>query len=564
MRVCLCLCLVALLSAAAFSQSTETAPEFEVADVHNSPRTDDPIVRGPFYTGVRYELRFATMLDLIRIAYHMDPEKVFGGPSWLELDRYDVFAKVRAASTAESRRTMLRNLLADRFKLVVHNDSRPIAAYALTAGKHPELKEADGSGEAGCNFKVQNIPPAGQRDPGAPLTLPVIAYTCHNTSMATFAETMLSLAGGGQYFGNRLVVDQTGLKGSWDFSFRFTPKVPAGIQTTGENIPLFEALQRQLGLELEPSTVPMPVIVVDRVGRKPTANSPEAMKSFPPLPTAFEVASLKPTAPDAAGGRGAGERRPDIKNGRLYLPGITVKNLVMIAWDLNGTDRLAGAPKWMDEDRYDILAKAPEGVAMGDLTPQRSGISVNIDALRPMIRSLIEERFQLAAHMEDRPLNAYTLVVKKPKLQKADPMSRTKWQEGALPDAKASKNANPALGRYVTCQNMTMAQFAELLPSIAPGYVHTDVLDGTGLEGAWDFTFSFSPAGALERAAGPRGDGGPPPTGSAPGAPEASDPTGAVSLFDALVGQVGLKLETQKRPAPVLVIDHVERKPTDN
>ena len=557
MRVCACLGFGALLSAVAFGQSTATPAKFEVADVHKSPPTNELIVRGPFYTSGRYELRFATMLDLIRIAYHVDGEKVFGGPSWLELDRFDVLAKVPAGSTAESRRTMLESLLKDRFKLAVHTDSRPVPAFALTAGKHPEFKEADGTGESGCNFTVQNAG-RGQPAPGTPITLPVILYTCRNTSMAAFADTLPALAGAGQYFENRLVVDQTGLKGSWNFSFRFTPKVPAALQTTGESISLFDAVEKQLGLKLEASTIPVPVIVVDSVNRKPTENSAEAMKSFPPLPTEFEVASLKPSPPDTGN---AGERRPDLRNGRLYLPRISVKNLVTLAWDVEGDDLMVGAPKWMEEDRYDLLAKAPEGVAMGDLSPQRSGTPVNIDALRPMIRSLIIERFQMKSHMENRPVNAYTLLARKPKLEKADPASRTKWQEGALPEAKASRNANAALGRLVTCQNMTMAQFAELLPSIAPGYLHTNVVDKTGLEGGWDFTFSFSPMGVMQRASGGRGEGAPASSGSVP---EASEPTGAVSLFEAVSSQLGLKLETEKRSTPVLVIDHIERKPTDN
>jgi uncharacterized protein (TIGR03435 family) len=279
------------------------------------------------------------------------------------------------------------------------------------------------------------------------------------------------------------------------------------------------------------------------------------MKSFPPQPTEFEVASLKPTAPDANSRPGAGPQ-PDIKNGRLYLPGISLKNLIQIAWDVNGDDMLVGAPKWMDDDKYDILAKAPAGVAIGDLTPTRSSIPVNIDALRPMIKSLLVERFQLAAHMEDRPINAYTLVATKPKLKKADPTARTRWQEGALPDSKAGKNTNAALGRLVTCQNVTMAQFAEMLPGIAPGYLRTQVVDSTGLEGGWDFTFSFSPVGVLQlgrQAGAATGDSA-----------EASDPSGAISLFDALSTQLGLKLETQKRPTPVLVIDKVERKPIEN
>ncbi len=137
MRVCVLLTLARLLSVEAYGQSAETTAKFEVADVHNSPRVTQPMVRGPFFSTGRYELRFATMLDRIRIAYNVDPEKVSGGPNWPEMDRFDVFAKIPASSTAESRRQMLQAMLAERFKLAIHNDSRPMATYALTAGKHP-------------------------------------------------------------------------------------------------------------------------------------------------------------------------------------------------------------------------------------------------------------------------------------------------------------------------------------------------------------------------------------------------------------------------------------------
>jgi uncharacterized protein (TIGR03435 family) len=98
-----------------------------------------------------------------------------------------------------------------------------------------------------------------------------------------------------------------------------------------------------------------------------------------------------------------------------------------------------------------------------------------------------------------------------------------------------------------------MKQFAELLPGIAPGYLRTDVVDSTGLEGGWDFTFSFTPAGIPQqvRPSGKDGEG-------------ASDPSGAISLFDAMTSQLGLKLETTKRPTQVLVIEKVERQPIEN
>lgn len=560
MRTSALLTLAALSCVGAFSQSTEKSVKFEATDVHSSPHLTQPQVRGPFFSSGRYELRFATMLDLIRVAYNVDPEKVSGGPSWLEMDRFDVFGKIPAASTVESRRLMLQAVLADRFKLAIHNDTRQMPAFALVAGKHLQLKESDSSEPGKCELTFQNPPPAGPPANGAPIQLPVFLYTCHNTSMAEFASKMLSIPTAPQYLNNKLVADQTELKGTWDFTLKFTPKVPAGIATVGESITLFDALEKQLGLELRAGTVPLPVIVIDSVDRKPTENTAEALKSFPPLPEEFEVASLKLSPPDANAGRGG--RPPDIKNGRLYLPGISLKNLITIGWDLRGDDFFVDAPKWLDDDRYDILAKAPAEVAIGDLTPQqRNNVPVNIDALRPMIRSLVIERFKMKWHMEDRPINAYTLSAAKPKLTKADPASRTRWQEGTLPESKGNKNANASLGRLVTCQNVTMAQFADLLPGIAPGYLRTDVVDKTGLEGGWDFTFSFSPAGVLQIGRGPgSGDG----AGSGGAATEASEPTAAISLFDALNKQLGLKLEAQKRPASVLVIEHLERKPIEN
>jgi uncharacterized protein (TIGR03435 family) len=178
-----------------------------------------------------------------------------------------------------------------------------------------------------------------------------------------------------------------------------------------------------------------------------------------------------------------------------------------------------------------------------------------------MIKSLVTERFKMVAHLEDRPVTAYTLTAVKPKLKKSDPNSRTKWQEGVQPEDKNNKNANPTLGRLVTCQNVTMAQFAEMLPTIAPGYLRTEVKDSTGLEGGYDFTFSFTPIGALNAARRPNADGAQ-PGGAADS--EASDPSASLSLYESISRQLGLKLDTTKRPMPVLVIEKVERTPTEN
>jgi uncharacterized protein (TIGR03435 family) len=169
----------------------------------------------------------------------------------------------------------------------------------------------------------------------------------------------------------------------------------------------------------------------------------------------------------------------------------------------------------------------------------------------------------MTTHTEDRPVSAYTLVAAKPKLTKADPATRTSCKEGPAPAAKDPRDSRPALSRLVTCQNITMADFADRLQGLAPGYVHAPVENATGIDGAWDLTVNFSPLNVLQ--GGGQGRGGVPGAGAAAGgALTAPDPSGALSLPDALEKQLGLKLETKKRSMAVLVIDHVEEKPTDN
>jgi uncharacterized protein (TIGR03435 family) len=172
------------------------------------------------------------------------------------------------------------------------------------------------------------------------------------------------------------------------------------------------------------------------------------------------------------------------------------------------------------------------------------------------------DRFKLQTHIEDRPVSAYTLIAVNPKLRKADPLSRTRCKEGPGPDGKDPRTTSPVLNRLLTCQNMTMAQIGDELQRVAAGYIYSPVLDGTGIKGSWDFTLSFSSADLTQaRAAGGAAGSAAP---SADSSSTASDPSGAVSLFDTVNRQLGLKLEKQRRPAPVLVIDHIEEKPTEN
>src|SRR5262245_27905199 len=147
MRSLICFLLLILLSALSVFGQTAKTPAFDAADVHASQATNLVPFVGGIFRGGRYDLRNATMVDLIKTAYQIDADsKVVGGPTWLATDHFDIIAKAEPSSSPEAIRAMLQNLLTERFKLTVHKDNRPISAYVLTAGKRPTLKEASGSG----------------------------------------------------------------------------------------------------------------------------------------------------------------------------------------------------------------------------------------------------------------------------------------------------------------------------------------------------------------------------------------------------------------------------------
>jgi uncharacterized protein (TIGR03435 family) len=260
------------------------------------------------------------------------------------------------------------------------------------------------------------------------------------------------------------------------------------------------------------------------------------LQKIPPSPlTEFEVAVIKPSMPDT---------QADLKllpGGQVDMRGITLKIMIALAWHLDPdtNETIVGAPKFLDSTRYDITAKPPAGIG-------RNAAPLDVDELSVLLRSLLQTRFRLSTHLEDRTVTAYTLIATKPKMKKADPDDPTRWKEGPGPDGNDPRVTNPMLNRLVSFQNVTTAQFAEIIPLIGSGSYPGRILDATGLSGSWDFTLSFSSAGLVRRTV------------------SGEESNGALSFFDAIDLQLGLRLEKRKRPLPVLVIDHIEEKPTDN
>lgn len=537
-----------LLCGAGYSQSTDTPDRFEAADVRLSPKTNRPFMSGGISRDGRYLLHFASIVDLISMAYSVQPDDVVGGPSWLEMQRYDIVAKAPPRTKADAAKPMLQELLKERFHLTLRNEKRPMPAYALTAEKHPSLKKSEEDGTPGCDFKVEGMGPNGPENGSAPM----LTFDCHRMTMPGFAEYIRTAPGAQQFLNNFQVVDQTGLEGRWDFKFKFSIRGMPGANA--QTITVAEALEKQLGLKLEASQVPLPVLVVESVDRTPVPDPPDTAAKLGAFaqPDTFEVADVKPTDADFKGTRF--QLQP---GGKVNIQGATLKMLVEQVYNYND-DMVAGGPKWIDNDRFDIVAKAPTlDLGTGPGTTNRP--PVDVEALLQMLKNLIVERFQLKTHTEERPINAYTLIAVKPKMKEADPNSRTHFKEGpATLNAKDPRNTNSALSRLVTCQNMTMAEFAEELRMIAPGYIHSPVLDQTGLKGGYDFTLSFSPIGLMQN--GGRGGRGAEGAGGDAGRSSdsllaASDPGTGMTLLDAIEKQLGLKLVQQKRPVEVMVID---------
>jgi len=563
----------------AVSAPAADTPRFEAADVHlSAPSTNlrDNFRQGPFVGGGRFEIRKATLVDLIQIAWSVQPDKIVGGPNWVGLTRFDILAKAPAGASPAGLRLMLQSLLTDRFDLKVHHGTKPMPAFALVVatGKKPHLKEADSSGESGCNGQnsssgdgTGNLFISSQDGVITRLSLlpgNLVQYKCRNITMASFAAALSGMFGAN--VGPNPVSDETELKGAWDFEVKFSINLigPAGM-ADAEHISFADALEKQLGLKLDKREVPMPVTFIDGANETPTPNPAGMILDLPTLPTEFEVAVIKPSPPDFRFGGFQPQR-----GGRVNIQGMSLKDLIMQAWNLYSPDLISGAPKFMESDRYDITAKAATYGPETDPAPGAAAQgprfqTIDQDSINLMLRNLLIDRFKIKYHTEEQPGTAFVLKALKPKMKTADPANRTGYHEGPGPDGKDPRIVNPAVGRLVTCENMTMKQLAQNLPMMAGGYIQgATVYDETGIDGAFDFTLSFSGAGMVGAGRGGRGGRGGDAGSSGAGPVDASDPNGAISLYDAIEKQLGLKLEQTKRLTQVLVIDHIEQKPTEN
>lgn len=505
MRLLICLC-AATIAPAAFSQSD--APSFAVADVHTSPAG---IRDGGIYLHAnRLEMHGVTMLHLIATAYGVTETKVFGGPNWLDTNRFEIVAQSENPVTAQNFQPMLRALLTDRFQLKIRNEDKPEQVYVLTATKHVALKKSAKPGDPQCKRANEDG---------------YLGLVCQNVTMAFLAE---NLPGAAPNYFNHAAVDKTGLTAAYDVKLKWTGRGQiGGADPDRLSIQLFDYFEKQLGIKVEQQTRPASSLVIEVLNEAPAPNPPGTLEKLPPIATEFEVAEVRPSKPGT-------QSNYEMKNGRLEAFGVSIKDVVGFAYNLEDY-MLPGGEKWLDSDKFDIIAKADPSATDG--------------TLRAMARTLLAERFHLKSHFEEQPVDVWALTA---------PKGKAKLKETAA-DEHAGCTRTPKDGGFtLVCRNTTMTQFAGKLPHVggAAGYLSEHpMVDLTGLDGFYDFEFTWSAPARFSN--GGRGL----PMG---GEITAAVPTGGVTLYEAIDKQLGLKLAVQKHTMPVVVIDHADRTPSEN
>jgi uncharacterized protein (TIGR03435 family) len=245
-----------------------TGPSFEVASIKRSPEGASGWRFG-WQPGGRWAMTNSSVTRLIRSAYPTVRD-VVAAPAWATGERYDITAKAEGTPALPQIEQMLRALLADRFRLVAHQamEERPVFALVVASadgkpgpGLVPSKTDCDAVRTARLQGREVDVPPRADGGPACGWNGDGETYRFGGIPMSRLAVETL------ERVDNRLVVDRTGLTGTYDFTLRYAiePK-------PGSDLPsLFTALQEQLGLKLVPDRAPVPVLVIDRIER-PTAD----------------------------------------------------------------------------------------------------------------------------------------------------------------------------------------------------------------------------------------------------------------------------------------------------
>jgi uncharacterized protein (TIGR03435 family) len=268
--------LLAVASAALFAQASAN-PSFDVASVKRNTSGTTRIAVN-VQPGGRFTVTNMPLRALIMNACQLQSSQLIGAPDWIATERFDIVAKMpeensaQGAARPEDTRLMLRSLLAERFRLEVHNEQRELAIYALVV-KDSQSGASLRRSDIDCVTLAATAAPAAPQPPNA--DRPTCGMRLGPGRLTGGAIPLSQFANALAPFLERIVVNRTELAGNFDIDLSWTPEqVPQGppppgapplpaIDPNGPSI--FTAVQEQLGLKLESAKGPVDVLVIDHV-----------------------------------------------------------------------------------------------------------------------------------------------------------------------------------------------------------------------------------------------------------------------------------------------------------
>ena len=514
------------------SQATPAAPP-SFQDVSIKPSKSAPTDMTSLFLKKENQMRVLTATNrsvksLIADAYGLHEFQISGGPDWISVERYDITAKMPDSLRGQVG-PAFEKLITDRFRLAFHREAKVLPVYELVVSKNgPKLSPVTSS-------KNSESPPGH--------------LVAHELTMRSLARWLADDM-------NRIVVDKTGLQGAFAFTLDWTPGSPKSLLT---------AISEQLGLELREQTGPVEMFIIDHAEKitgdessqtqLEDQSAAESIAASMPPARVYEGVSIRPNHSTTALTPFM-EFRPD----GFTASNVTLQMLIQQAYRVEDY-QIAGAPAWLDRDRYDVEAKVDDSLADELSKGEADRLSVE---QQPMLFELLADRFLLSVHRETRELPVYVLVMAKngSKLHEATPGDT--YPNGIRDGlGKGHDDVVRMLRGQIIGQGISLDAFVQPLSQ----ELDRTVLNRTGLTGKYDFTLQWSAGRILAREYIVPGAESkhvrldpPPPTNT-----ESCEFTGP-SIFAALHDQLGLELvesHEQSSRAQILVVDRAE-KPWEN
>jgi uncharacterized protein (TIGR03435 family) len=504
------------------------------------------------------------------------------GPDWARSALFTIEATAdEAIPVTVMNGPMLRAVLEDRFKLKVHRETREVPVLDLVVAKGGSKLTPFVPGT--CVPTDYSTYPEPPLKPGQHRCLTRSERGTSHTwrevvEAATLDDWLRHFDDFANLTGRPPMVNKTGIMGLQTFQIEYS-----GL----DDLPV--DLKDQLGLELRPGRAPREFLILDHVERPvlddadaPASAAPSAQatssNAIPPLPTTFDVASIRPCEKGSAGrggnsgsrGRGSGS---SYSPGRLYLDCVPIRVLIDFAYVMyggadgtathdfdnwpslndDGARRIRGGPAWMYDEPYTLEARA-DGITRPD---ERRIV------LGPMLRALLEQRSNLRIHKETEQAPMYALSVAKGGL-KIKPMkdgecSTAPSHVPMAPLAAAADHVLPTCGVSsggpdgASWRNQHGGVSIDRVAMTLSSDLGAKVIDRTGVTDRFIFTWVYGPDDRTPRTR-QRLDAAMTDKLTPPAAPD---------IFTALEEQVGLHLAPIEGPRPYLVVDHIDRPTND-